>query len=158
MLHATSVTPSRSLFPRRRKRRNRCRREGRKEKVGNEGANRSTKARLGNDSSTLTVEVREAGEAQVSWLVARFPSQCSRVNSRGQRIKITQRIEGAISIPARMEAEVDSWLLHATIAGEFKNRPSLYATSSAFGIRESCAWDGIVFSEDHPQILPFAKK
>lgn len=135
------------------------RKEGRKEKVGNEGANRSTKARLGNDSSTLTVEVREAGEAQVSWLVARFPSQCSRVNSRGQRIKITQRIEGAISIPARMErAEVDSWLLHATIAGEFKNRPSLYATSSAFGIRESCAWDGIVFSEDHPQILPFAKK
>lgn len=157
MLHATSVTPSRSLFPRRRKRaRNRCRREGRKEKVGNEGANRSTKARLGNDSSTLTVEVREAGEAQVSWLVGRFPSQCSRVNSRGQRIKITQ---GAISIPARMErAEVDSWLLHATIAGEFKNRPSLYATSSAFGIRESCARDGIVFSEDHPQILPFAKK
>lgn len=37
----------------------------------------------------------------------------------------------------------DSWLLHATIAGEFENRPSVYATSSAFGI-QSRARDGIV--------------
>lgn len=60
----------------------------------------------------------------------------------GKGLKLRGGSRERISIRGK-DGGFDSWLLHATIAGEFENRPSVYATSSAFGI-QSRARDGIV--------------
>lgn len=136
---ARKLTPSldryNPLKTRRRKRtRNRCLRKEKKEGK-NEG---EVQRKLVNDSSTLTVE-RSASFMSVS------PPNVLGLIRAGKGLKLRGGSRERISIRGKdgTGGGFDSWLLHATIAGEFENRPSVYATSSAFGI-QSRARDGIV--------------